>query len=284
MSYRIGAARLVQDVSLRVEPGKVAAVVGPNGAGKSTLVRLLSGVDLTPTGGDVLLDGRPIARFSPRELARRRALLAQEQTLRADFPAFSVVLMGRSPHVRGTESEHDYDVATAALADMNATEIADRPYTVLSGGEKQRVALARAGAQIWDGAEPGGGRRPAYLLLDEPTNNLDLEHQHVALRRARRWAEAGVGVLVVLHDLNLAAQYADRIVVMHRGRAVAEGRPREVLTPRLMHRVFRTVARVEQHPCFDCPLVVTLNAVEESTEEMMHELYDEYDHARAEMG
>mgnify|MGYP006278306149 CR=1 FL=1 len=259
VSFRVAGRAIVDGVSVAVEPGRLLAVVGPNGAGKSTLLRLLSGVDLTPTEGAIVLDESPVSAWSSRELARRRALLSQEHHLLSDFPAFEVVLMGRAPHVERRESELDFAIAGEALAQMNGAHLADQRYPTLSGGEKQRVALARAAAQI--------GRahvQPSrYLLLDEPTNNLDLEHQHVALRRARAWADEGVGVLVVLHDLNLAAQYADSILVMDRGRAVATGRPFDVLTPELMRRVFRTVARVEPHPCFDCPLVVTLQAVAE---------------------
>jgi len=280
ISYHVGGKAIVDRVSCNIAPGEVVAVVGPNGAGKSTLLRLLSGVDLSPSTGDVLLDGEPLDALSSRDLALRRALLAQEQSLAADFPAFDVVLMGRAPHVTGHESEHDFRVAGEAIADMNATHLADRRYTVLSGGEKQRVALARAGAQSWDELAVGG----RYLLLDEPTNNLDLEHQHVALRRAATWARSGVGVLVVLHDLNLAAQYAERIVVMDRGRAVAAGTPSEVLTPSLMLSVFRTVARVERHPCYDCPLVITLHAVSSPQEGESDEYDHESDLARAELG
>jgi iron complex transport system ATP-binding protein len=271
VSYSVGPLEILNDVSMVIAPGEVVALVGPNGAGKSTLLRLLSGTDATPTSGDLWVDGRPLGEHSPLELARRRSILSQEQRLQADFPAFDVVLMGRTPHVSGRERPRDFEIAAYALADAKAIALAERPYTVLSGGEKQRVALARAGAQIWE-RQPDGNR---YLLLDEPTNNLDLSHQHTALRRARRWAAQGVGVVTVLHDLNLAAQYADRLVVLDQGRVVSTGAPRDVLTTELMRDVFHTVARIENHPCFDCPLVVALEALESFEEGTLHEEYHE---------
>lgn len=263
VSVRIGSVTILTGVSLTVRPGEVVALLGPNGAGKTTLMRTLSGTDLTPDSGTVRMDGRLVSEQTPVSLAQRRALVSQELHLQAAFPAFDVVLMGRTPHVLGHEQPKDFAIAEASIDRMKMSALADRPYTVLSGGEKQRISLARAAAQIWENL-PSGHR---YLLLDEPTNNLDLAHQHSALRRARTWAREGVGVVTVLHDLNLAAQYADRLVVLHCGRVVAEGSPRTVLTPHLMRSVFRTEARIENHPCLDCPLVVAFEALDEQEED-----------------
>lgn len=263
VSVRLGSVTILTEVSLTVRPGELVALLGPNGAGKSTLMRTLSGTDLTPDSGSVTMDSEPVGEQSPVSLAQRRALVSQEQHLQAAFPAFDVVLMGRAPHVVGREQPKDFAIAEAALAHMKMGALAERPYTVLSGGEKQRISLARAAAQIWE--PPPSGHR--YLLLDEPTNNLDLAHQHSALRRARTWAREGVGVITVLHDLNLAAQYADRLVVLHRGKVVADGSPRTVLTQHLMRSVFRTEARIENHPCLDCPLVVAFEALDEQEED-----------------
>ncbi|MFP4376979.1 MAG: heme ABC transporter ATP-binding protein [Spirochaetales bacterium] len=284
VSYTIGQVEILSDVSLSISPGEIVALLGPNGAGKTTLLRLLSGTDAEPTEGELAIDGEALHEQTPGALARRRAILSQEQHLTADFPAFDVVLLGRTPHVTGREQPKDFQIAAGALADARANALADRPYTVLSGGEKQRVALARASAQIWERSDEGN----RYLLLDEPTNNLDLAHQHTALRRARRWAADGVGVVTVLHDLNLAAQYADRLVILDHGRVVASGRPRDVLTQELMRDVFQTVARIENHPCFDCPLVVTLEALEEpehpidprnNHQEEIHEQHNDRHHS-----
>jgi iron complex transport system ATP-binding protein len=251
LSVRIGTKTLLADVSLAVRAGELVAVVGPNGAGKSTLRRVLCG-DQQPTAGEVLMDGRPLGAWSLVERARARAVLPQDSTLNFPFTAFEVVLMGRTPHVRGAEEPRDYEIARAALAATEADHLAERLYPTLSGGERQRVQLARVLAQIWE-PTPAGTR---YLLLDEPTSNLDLAHQHSTLAVARRLAGAGVGVLIILHDLNLAAQYADRIVMLKEGRVTAAGPPDEVLTQTAIHATFAVPVLVTRHPARDCPLVV----------------------------
>ena len=248
-TYRIGAKTLVDGVSLCLRPGEVLAVIGANGAGKTTLLRLLSG-ELRPTEGAVWLDGRALASSDAEMLARRRAVLPQQSTLTFGFTAMEVVLLGRTPH--RTRHVHDLDVARRAMQAAGVTHLAERSYPTLSGGEQQRVHLARALAQIWDAPEDGH----RYLLLDEPTASLDLAHQHGVLRTARRCARAGVGVLAVLHDLNLAAQHADRIAVLCRGRLLAEGPPEAVLTPEIIRRAFDISVFVTEHPCAACLLIV----------------------------
>ena len=244
-----GGARLVDRVSLRAEPGEIVAIVGPNGAGKSTLLRALAG-DLRPHAGAVRLGGKPIATLHPRELARVRAVLPQDVAMTTPFPALEVVLLGRSPHVGQIESATDWAIARLAMAATDTLALADRIYPTLSGGERLRVQTARVLAQIWDA--PAG----AVLLLDEPTASLDPRHQHALLETARSMAARERAVVCVLHDLNLAAQYADRIAVLHRGRLVADGAPAAVLGPSLLEDVFELDARVVPHPELPCPLVV----------------------------
>src|SRR5262249_53599604 len=159
--------------------------------------------------------------------ARVRAVLLQDTSLRFAFTAFEVVSMGRSPHGRGSATAGDRAITAAALDAVGMSEHAARAYPTLSGGERQLVQLARVLGQIWE--RPAGGDR--YLLLDEPTANLDLPHQHDVLRLTRQLAGAGVGILVILHDLNLAAAYADRVVVLRHGRVCAAGAPASVFTP-----------------------------------------------------
>lgn len=246
VTVRIGASTLLDTLSLGVAPGEVVAVVGPNGAGKTTALRVLAG-DLAPDDGHARLDGRPLAEAP--DLARRRAVLPQESALAFGFSALDVVLLGRTPHRTG----HRADLAAAARAMERAhvAHLADRLYPTLSGGERQRVHLARSLAQLdTDSTEA------RYLLLDEPTSALDLGHQHAVLKTARRQAARGVGVLAVLHDLNLAAQYADRIAVLAAGRLVAVGRPDAVLTPTVVRCAFGISVVVTPHPCAACPLVV----------------------------
>jgi iron complex transport system ATP-binding protein len=247
----VGQTTVLDQVSFTLAAGEVLVVVGPNGAGKSTLIRAVSG-ELGTVAGQVLLDERPFAHWPRRERARHLAVLPQHITLTFPFTVRHVVLMGRTPHIRGAETRHDYDIAEATLTAVDAARFADRTYTTLSGGERQRVQLARVLAQIWE--PPATGRR--YLLLDEPTASLDLAHQHRLLSTVRQFARQGVGVLMVLHDLNLAAQYGDRLLVLKNGQPWTLGTPPEVLTATMVQAVFDLTALIMVHPRQGIPLVV----------------------------
>jgi iron complex transport system ATP-binding protein len=245
LTYRIGDRALVDDVSLTVGSGELVAVVGPNGAGKSTLLRLLAG-DLAPSAGAVLVDGRPLATYAPTALALRRAVMPQNTVLAFAFAALEVVLMGRHPHLRGSgESAHDLAVAREMMARTDTLDLAERRYPTLSGGEQARVTLARVLAQ-----------EAPLLLLDEPTAHLDPRHQHTTLALARAAADVGGGVLAVLHDLNLATAYADRVALLSEGRLVALGSPQEVLTAERLGDVFGIPFLVASHPALDRPFLV----------------------------
>ncbi|MFC0848629.1 heme ABC transporter ATP-binding protein [Streptomyces noboritoensis] len=244
LRVRLGGRTVLDGVSVRARAGEVLALVGPNGAGKSTLLGALAG-DLPVCGGEVRIAGRPLADWSPGDLALRRAVLPQSAALSFPFPVEEVVRMGRAPWA-GTAGEDEDDVMVAAA--MAATEVApfaDRPYAALSGGERARVALARVLAQ-----------RAPVLLLDEPTAALDLRHQELVLRLCRERAGAGDAVVVVLHDLGLAAAYADRVAVLHAGAVAAEGAPAEVFREELLSRVYRQPVEVFPHPETGVPLVV----------------------------
>ena len=248
---RIGGAVLLRGVTLDVMRGTFVAVVGPNGAGKSTLLRVAAG-EVRPDEGRVLLGDEPLAAIPPGVLARRRAVLPQESVLNFPFTVFEVALLGRTAH-RATRAA-DADAALCALRAADVADLAERRFPTLSGGEKQRVHLARALAQL-DGPDA------ALLLLDEPTASLDLAHQHRVLAGARRLARGEgdrppLAVVAVLHDLNLAAQYADRIAVLKRGELLAEGLPADVLRPDIVQAAFDVRVLVVPHPVFDCVLVV----------------------------
>lgn len=238
-----GERTLLRDVSCGLAPSRLTVLLGPNGAGKSTLLRLFAG-EFAPTSGEIRFDDRPLCDWPACDLACRRAVLPQESSLQFPFRVNEVVLLGRSPHVRGVETPRDHAIVREALDRVDLAEKHDRVFPTLSGGEKQRVHLARALAQVWDDA-CGGGRA---VLLDEPTSNLDLAHQHATLRQARRLAEEGAAVLAVLHDLNLAMTYADDVWVLRRGELVASGPVVATLTPALIRDVFAVEARV-----LDCP-------------------------------
>ncbi len=245
VSVFAGTRALLDGASLRVERGELAAIVGPNGAGKTTLLSVLAG-DRVPDRGSAHLAGRDLRDWPVDALARVRAVLPQHSQLSFSLTALDVVRLGRTPHrTRGDEVR----AAVDALAAASALHLRDRDYQTLSGGEQQRVQLARALAQL-DGDD-------RCLLLDEPTASLDLEHQHAVLATAARLARTGAAVVAVLHDLNLAARYADRVAVLAGGVVLACDAPGAALTPAAIRRAFRVDAYVTTHPLEHTPLVVT---------------------------
>ena len=240
--------KLLDDVSVKVAPGETVAILGENGAGKTTLLRALAG-DRQPPGarqtGDVTLAGRPIREWSLPERARLRAVLPQRPELAFAFTAREVAGFGRYAHHGGWRSPEDPGIADAALRLTDALHLADREVTTLSGGEQARVHLASVFAQLWETQSVS----PRFLLLDEPTASLDLAHQHQLLETAREFAQTrGIGVVAILHDLNLAAMYADRVVVLLHGAVIAHGTPREVLEPATIGDGFAVAAKVLPHP------------------------------------
>ena len=231
VSWSVGGRRVVDDVSLEVAPGTTLGLLGPNGSGKSSLLRLLAGVR-TPSHGQVLLDGDDLARLRRRDVARRIAVVEQQAQTEVDLVVSDVVKLGRIPH-RATwapESAADREAVAEALERVELTALAGRSWHTLSGGERQRVHIARALAQ-----------RPQELLLDEPTNHLDVHHQLDLLSLVRRLP---VTSIVAIHDLNLAAMFCDRLVILQDGAVVAAGTPTEVLTPELIASVYRVRAVV----------------------------------------
>ncbi|MFH7323392.1 heme ABC transporter ATP-binding protein [Aeromicrobium sp. HA] len=223
---RLGGRAIVRGVDLDVRHGEVLALVGPNGAGKSTLLGALTG-DVPIAEGEVRLDGRPLGDWSAGDLARTRAVLLQANQVSFPFTVREVVEMGRNPWT-GHASAADDDAAIAEAIDRSdVAHLLDRPFTALSGGEKARASLARVLAQRTD-----------VVLLDEPTAALDLRHQEEVMVVARDLAATGRAVVVVLHDLSLAAARADRIAMVHDGRIVSVGTPAEVLTPERVEEVY----------------------------------------------
>ena len=241
----------VSGVTVTLAPGEITAVVGPNGAGKSTLLRSLNG-QIQRAAGVVLLDGQPIDKYNRRTIGRRIAVVAQEAELRFPVTVLEFVLGGRfawGPNSGwGWETEGDLSIAEEVLAETELTQLSGRLMNELSGGERQRAVLARALAT-----------EAAFLLLDEPTANLDLSHQGTLLALVRNRCDTRqASALVVTHDLNLAAQFADRILLMKNGNAVRAGKPHEVLTPQLLHQVFDVEVLVDAHPITGAPRVTPL--------------------------
>ncbi len=246
VSIEVGGRMLLRDVTVHLHAGEVLVLVGPNGAGKSTLLGALIG-DVAPVAGSVVLAGRDIATIPPRERARLRAVLLQSNDVSFPFTVAEVVEMGRSPW-RGHSNADDDDIAVeAALADAEIAHLAERPTSQLSGGEKARAGLARALAQA-----------TGVLVLDEPTAALDIRHQERVLRRARAHADAGGAALIVLHDLNLAAAYADRIAVLHDGTIRVCDVPERAMDAALLSEVYGHPVRVIAPLRGEAPIVVPL--------------------------
>ena len=241
---------VLRDVNLTAARGQFIALVGPNGSGKSTLVRALSRV-LRPISGRAMLDAVDIYEMSAKELARRLAVVAQDYTVAFDFAVRDIVLMGRAPHLSrfGVERPQDYKIAEEAMGLTHTLVFADRPITSLSGGERQRCMIARALAQ-----------QPSVLLLDEPIAHLDINHQIEILDLARRLTtERGLATIVVLHDLNLASQYCDQLVLVSQGKVVAEGKPQDVVTEARIRVAYGTDVHVRQHPTTGRPYVTLVS-------------------------
>nr|WP_206327053.1 ABC transporter ATP-binding protein [Streptomyces sp. S3(2020)] len=247
VSIDIASARIVSDVSLRIEPGELVGLVGPNGSGKSTLLRSAYRV-LRPSGGAALIGGESVWSLSAREVARRRAIVTQHTVLGAEFSVEEVVAMGRTPR-KGTldrDTACDQRIIERALDDVHMRWAARRWFTTLSGGEQQRVLLARALAQ-----EAG------LLILDEPTNHLDVRAQFEVLDLIR---QLRMTTLTALHDLDHAVSYCDRVAVMAEGRLVAVGVPTDVLTPDLVHDVFGVRAVLDTHPITGRPRIAVASS------------------------
>jgi iron complex transport system ATP-binding protein len=213
ISFTIAGRRLLDAVGLRLSPGRIVGLIGPNGAGKSTLLKIMAG-ELCASAGSVRLFGRDLRDYAPAELARLRSVLAQSVTIAFPFDVDEVVRLGLPGHLPRARADQ---LVGKALDAVGLVAEAGRQCPSLSGGEQQRVHLARVLAQLWAASDDGRAR---YLLLDEPTASLDLSHQLLVMRVARAHAEAGGGVLAVMHDLNLAAMAADELVALHRGRVV----------------------------------------------------------------
>lgn len=234
--YEVPGKVILNGVSLDIRAGRVIALVGPNGAGKSTLLSVLAG-DETPTSGRVIIDGSDLKSHKLAHLARKRAVLLQEQKLSFPFQVFDVVLMGRAPWRGMPEEDNDEIVVASAIKVAEVAHLTNRLFPTLSGGEKARVSFARVLSQ-----------QTKILMLDEPTAALDIRHQEAVLAHARVEAAAGAAVVVVLHDLSLAAAYADEVVVLMDGEIKGHGTPKDVFTSELLTEVYRHPIDVVAHP------------------------------------
>ncbi len=247
LTVSYGHREVLKGISLEVNSGEVMALIGPNGAGKTTLIRAASGV-IPVRSGAVRTNGDNLLELPPMQRARRMAVVPQVAALPPAYSVWETVLMGRTPYLNflGHVSPHDAIIARNALEKVDALELAERRVGELSGGEQQRVLLARALVQS-----------TSILLLDEPTVHLDLEHQVSLMETVRALAhDDHLAVLIALHDLNLAARYADRVTLLVQGEVQASGAPRQVLTPEIISAAYHLEVQVVPHPFADVPLIL----------------------------
>jgi len=254
------SGRVILDaVELTLEPGKIIVVVGPNGAGKTTLLKILCG-EINPDQGQVALDGRRLSDWPSSELAEVRAVLPQTSTLAFPFTVYEVAALGMISNPASFNARQRATLPSEMLRQVGLEGLAKRFYQTLSGGEQQRVQMARVLCQV---PEANDGSRARWLFLDEPTSNLDISHQFAILQIARARAHAGGGVFTILHDLNMAALFADRLIVLSEGRVAADGTPSEVLTNEMIEEVFKVPLRVGVVPSpRTAPFVLPHSAVE----------------------
>jgi iron complex transport system ATP-binding protein len=238
-----GRRDVLKDVTLHIGAGEMAGILGPNGSGKTTLLLAVSGV-LRVRSGSIVIDGHPLQRLTPKAQARLMAGVPQKVEIAFDLRVNSIVLMGRYPHIRflGGYRDHDREIALEAMRETRTLEFRDRLMGELSGGEFQRVLIARALAQSTE-----------ILLLDEAASGLDIARKVEIYDLLRRRNAAGTTILSVIHDLNLAALYCDRLIFMKNGRVVLDGRPEDVFTEEKLEEIYETHIRIAPHPLTGVP-------------------------------
>lgn len=254
INYTIGDHQILHDVSAVFEPGKLTMIIGPNGSGKSTLLKIISN-EISDYTGSVHYDSKILHKKDKQNIAKVRAVLSQESELAFPLSVEEVVMMGRYPHFSLKPSVKDADICKQALEKMKMSAFGERNYLTLSGGEKQRVHFARVMAQIWE--QPQDKYR--YLLLDEPIASLDLNYQHEFLKITKEIALQNTVTVAVIHDINLALQYADRVLLIHAGKVVAYGNPTEVINPENLFKLYGLKCRVITDPHTSFPHFIVEN-------------------------
>ena len=244
ISAEIDGIPLLSDMSLEIVPGEVLALVGPNGAGKSTLLSVLAG-DLNPVQGSVFYNKRNIAQLDVQERAHYRSVMSQALPMVFDFSVKDIVEMGWLHNGQHFYSDHFKSAVQQIIDQCNISSLINRRFNTLSGGEQKRVHFARALLQLWKYED---SLEAKYLMLDEPLANLDIRHELSLLAVIRKAAASGIGVLIVLHDLNLAAKFADKVAMLNQGRIVGLGVPEDVLTTQLLTSVYDVPVNVKPNP------------------------------------
>ena len=254
LSVSYGSRKILNNINISAEKGEFLGIIGPNGSGKTTLVKAITNV-LKPESGDITLNGRPIKQMSSTEIARHIAVVSQVISINFEFAVKDIVMMGRTPYIKGKECHEDFDIVEESMKKTKTDFLKDRIVTQLSGGELQRVIIARALAQQTD-----------ILLLDEPTSHLDITNQIDILNLVKNESRKGQLVVAVVHDLNLAGEYCDYLVMMNNGEVFVKGKPEEVLDYKKIEKVYKTVVITQENPFSKKPTILlvsekTLNGI-----------------------
>ncbi len=252
--YHIGKKLILNGINAQFDPGEFNMILGPNGSGKSTFLKIFSG-ELNGNEGSVFYGDQKISALKKETLAKYRAVMSQQPELSFPLMVEEVVMMGRYPHFSFSPNKKDEDICNQVMERMNLISFKERNYLTLSGGEKQRVQYARVLAQIWE--KPTTGYR--YLFLDEPLTSLDINYQQEFLQIAREFTNADTILIAVMHDINLAIQYADKLFFLKEGELIAHGKPKDILSAALIKQVFNVSTTIINNPVTNTPLVVYSN-------------------------
>ncbi len=259
IQYAIRGKSLLQNISLEVANGEFVAILGANGAGKSTLLKLLSN-DLKPSQGKIYFNNRLLSAWSSADLAQHRAVLSQQHAIAFNFVVSDLVMMGRYPYFKHNPRQQDYDIVAYCLEKTGIAHLSQRVFLTLSGGEQQRVMLAKVMAQLLDQKaiqeEKSSWAEHKFLLLDEPTTGLDIFHQQQLLSFVRQQTQRGLGVVAILHDLNWALQYADKVLLLYEGQSLGFGKTLDMLTPALIQKAFQIDVYIAPQPNLGFPIIV----------------------------
>lgn len=250
LNYKMGHRWLLKDLNFSFSCGQILAIAGKNGAGKSTLLKLLGGA-FPLTSGAILWKGRLIDNYRRKKWATHRAFLSQHQHLSFDFSVYETVMMGRYPHFCNRPSAKDHQAVSWAMEQTSVSALKHKSYVKLSGGERQRTHFARILAQLG----PGISHEGKLLLLDEPISNLDVYHQYKCMQTIKEFAKKGGTAVVVLHDMNMVAEFADKILLLHQGSLIGFGAPAEILDERLLGHCFSCSVKIGRHPFRNHPLI-----------------------------
>ena len=251
ISYSVGKKSILKNVSTDFLPGEFNMILGPNGSGKSTFLKIFGG-EINDYTGNVYYQGKDLTGISKAVLATKRAVMSQQPELGFPLSVDEVVMMGRYPHFNFNPGKKDQAICDKVIEMLQLTDFKDRNYLTLSGGEKQRVQFARMLAQIYEA--PANGYR--YLFLDEPLNNLDINYQQEFLHITSTFAKEHIILIAVMHDINLALQYADKLFFLKEGELVAQGNPSEIITEHLVEEVFNVKTSIINNPVSNRPLVI----------------------------